>query len=463
MSEPRDRFRLQTEEPGLRPRGVRPQAEESGLRPRGFRLQAEESGLRPRGFRLQAEEPDTTARVRLACLTTSAACGGAETSLLTLLGELRRLEPAWEIVVIVPSRGPVIDRCRRIGVSVSIVPYPAALRRLGESGMGLDDQSRADRWRHIAPTIRAAALLPAYLLRLRRTFDMLDTTIVHSNGLKAHVLSALAKPANVRLVWHLHDYLQARPLTRAVLRRLVLRADAIVSNSESVRRDAASALGGRSGVRRVYNAVDLEAFRPDGPALDLAARAALPGDAGFVRVGLVGTFARWKGHEVFIDAIARMQSRASVRAYIIGDAVYDTSGSQWSRGELQARVGAAGLNGTIGFTGHIDEVPDALRSLDIVVHASTRPEPFGMVIAEAMAAGRAIVASSAGGAGELFEDGVSGLGHAPGDASQLAARLDALAGDAAWRSRLGAAARAAACERFAPRRMAAEFRRVYLG
>ena len=84
---------------------------------------------------------------------------------------------------------------------------------------------------------------------------------------------------------------------------------------------------------------------------------------------------------------------------------------------------ARGLAGVVGFTGHIDDVPAALRSLDIVVHASTAPEPFGMVIAEGMAARRAVVAARGGGAAELFDDRVTAVGYPPGDAAELADRL----------------------------------------
>jgi glycosyltransferase involved in cell wall biosynthesis len=86
-----------------------------------------------------------------------------------------------------------------------------------------------------------------------------------------------------------------------------------------------------------------------------------------------------------------------------------------------------------------------------------------MVIAEGMAAGRAVVAARAGGASELFDDGVDAVAHTPGDARDLAERLGELMENAALRRRLGAAARATACRRFAASRMAAEFREVYLG
>ena len=402
-------------------------------------------------------------RQRLVCLTTSAALGGAETSLLTLLAAMRRLEPSWEITVIAPSEGPLLDRCGPIGVATTVVRYPKALSALGETGALAGTGGAARRSKLIGHGVRAALTLPRYITALRRALRGFGATVIHSNGLKAHVCAALARPAGVRLVWHMHEYVQPRPFSVALLRRLAHRANAIVANSESVRADVAAALGGAQPLRRVYNAVDLAEFRPDGPVMDLASRAGLPPDGERVRIGLVATFACWKGHDVFLEAVARMAQRPRLRAYVIGGPVYDTAGSQWSLDQLRRLAAERGLSDVVGFTGAIDAVPDAMRALDVVVHASTAPEPFGMVVAEAMASGRALVAAKAGGAAELFEDGVDAVGHAPGDAGELASHLDALAGDEAERARLGTAARAAACRRFSPVRMASEFKEVYLG
>ena len=404
----------------------------------------------------------TAGRQSLVCLTTSAALGGAETSLVTLLGALRRLEPTWDLAVVAPANGPLLDRCGGIGVTAMVLPMPPALRTLGESGVAAAERDASTRARWIAQGLRAAATFPQYVTELRRTLRKCGATIVHSNGLKAHISAALARPAGVRLLWHLHDYVRARPLTAAILRRLAHRADAIVANSESVRTDAAAAFNASVAVRRVYNAVDLDVFRPDGPALDLASLAGLSRDNGCVRIGLVATFARWKGQAVFIDAIAKLRGR-DVRAYIIGGPVYETAGSQWSMNELQARVAALGMADRIGFTGPVADVPAALRSLDIMVHASTEPEPFGMVIAEGMASARAVVAADTGGAAELYDDRVNAIRHTSGDANDLAVKLAELVSDEALRTQLGAAARAAACRRFAADRMAVEFREAYLG
>ena len=120
-----------------------------------------------------------------------------------------------------------------------------------------------------------------------------------------------------------------------------------------------------------------------------------------------------------------------------------------------------GISDRVGFTGFLDRPAEAVRALDVVVHASTRPEPFGLVIAEGMACGRAVIVSQAGGAAELIEADVNALGHAPGDAARLAEHIARLASDRSWRARRGAAARATAEQRFDRARLAAELIPIY--
>ena len=417
----------------------------------------------PSSVALPVQHNPNGAGQRLVCVTTSAALGGAETSLLTLLDALRTIEPAWQMTVVAPADGPLLDKCRSAGISTVTVPYPAAMASLGEPGVASNGSARAGRVRSTLKLMSTAAVLLPYLRRLRGELRRRNPTIVHSNGIKAHVAASLTLPRGARLVWHLHEYIRARPSTAQLLRRLSRRPAAIVVNSDSVADDVRAAFGNGQALRRVHNAVDLSVFRPEGPAFDLARAAGLPPDQGLVRIGLVATFGRWKGHDVFLDAIHRIAVEHSVRAYIVGGAVYQTSGSQRSLAELKARVSTLGLDAVVGFTGHIADVPAALRALDIVVHASTNPEPFGMVIAEAMAAGRAVVAVEAGGSSELFQDGVDALGHRMGDAEDLARQLRRLVQDAPLRERLGRAARAAAERRFSAARMAMEFRQVYVG
>ena len=405
----------------------------------------------------------TASHASLVCITTSAAFGGAETSLVTMLMALRTIEPAWRITVVTPGKGALADRCRELGLDVVELPFPDALAQLGETAALDSGRASSGRLRFFRQGLAAAVSLPGYLGKLRAVLRRASATVVHTNGLKAHIAAALIKPPSVRLVWHLHDYVRSRSLSLRLMRPLVRRADAIVANSESVLSDARVAFGPAAPLTRIYNAVDAQTFSPEGPGLPLAALSGLAPDDGLVRIGLVATFARWKGHEVFLDAVKDLASRFPVRAYVVGGPLYETAGSQWSRGELEAKVRDRGLSGIVGLAGHVADVPAALRSLDIVVHASTAPEPFGMVIAEGMAAQRAVVAARSGGAAELFDDGVTALGYPPGNAEALAASLAQLIQDRPGRDALAASARRAALERFAPGRMAMAFREVYAG
>ena len=96
-----------------------------------------------------------------------------------------------------------------------------------------------------------------------------------------------------------------------------------------------------------------------------------------------------------------------------------------------------------------------------MVHASTRPEPFGRVIVEAMACGRAVVVARGGGASELFQEGISALGTEPGNVDELTAVLTRLIDDPTLRRSLGAGGRAEAKARFDRQRLGREWADVY--
>ncbi len=148
-----------------------------------------------------------------------------------------------------------------------------------------------------------------------------------------------------------------------------------------------------------------------------------------------------------------------MRAYIIGEPIYQTEGSQFSIGELRDLATRLSVTDMVGFTGRIDDVPGALRALDIVVHASTEPEPFGLVIAEAMACERPVIVSRAGGAAEIAAG--CALFHEPGNAAQLADRIGQLVDDPALRASRGRAGRLAAEHLFNRRSLAETLVPIY--
>ena len=396
--------------------------------------------------------------LRVAFLNVSAEMGGSEVSLLELVRGLRRQAPAWHLDVVLPREGPLAAAARACGAEVHLLPLPSRLARLGESA-GRGAAGVVDRG---AALVLAAGSVGGYSRRLSALLARLAPDIVHSNGFKLHVLAARVVPASTALVWHIHEYVANRPISRTLLRRYAPRCAAVVANSQSVAADVASVLGGAVHVTRIYNAVDPAEFSPGGPTIDLDRLSGLsPASPGTIRVGLVATYGRWKGHATFVTALSRISTSLPVRGYIIGAALYDTGGSQHGRAELEQLIEASGLAGRIGLTGFVERPAAAMRALDVVVHASTQPEPFGLVIAEGMATGRPVIVSAGGGAGELVTAGVDALTHPPGDAAALARCIERLAGDAPLRARLSAAARQSALRRFDPEEFTRRFIAVY--
>lgn len=389
--------------------------------------------------------------MRIVYLNPSGRLGGAETSLRELLASVRTAEPAWELWLVLGEDGPLANIARELGVQVVVMPFPPALARLGDTG-------RASAMLGLLGTTVATA---RYASALSRWLRRIKPDIIHTNGFKMHLLGAWARPRRSSLIWHIHDYVSSRRLMRRLLWPFRKACTAAIVNSKSVAQDLQQVLPGLRTVP-IYNAIDLRRFSPEGNKIDLDAAAGLtPAPAGTIRVGLIATFARWKGHKVFLEALARLAPGVPVRGYVIGGAIYQTAGSQWLQAELQEEAQRLGLGGKVGFTGFLEEPTAAMRSLDIIVHASTQPEPFGMVIVEGMACGKAVIASQAGGAAELFTDGENALAHAPGDSAALARQIERLSLDKELRDQLGKCGRAVAERHYHGRRLASELLGLY--
>jgi glycosyltransferase involved in cell wall biosynthesis len=397
--------------------------------------------------------------VKIVYLNPGGTIGGAEMVLLDVLAALPSARPGARPVVLLGDDGPLRAAAEAAGAACDVVPMPGAVAGLGDAGAS----GAGRRLALLARGAGAASAALGYRARLARRLRDERPDLVQSNGMKMHLLAAWAAPRGGPVVWHLHDYLGSRPAMAKLLRASARRGVEAVAVSDSVAADARATLPGRVPVRAIHNGVDVDRFRPgpgDGPALDRAAGLA-EAPAGAVRVGLVATFATWKGHDVFLDAVARLPADLPARFYIVGGPIYRSAGSQVSLGGLQARVDRLGLAGRVGFAGHQADPAAAIRGLDVVVHASTRPEPFGRVIVEGMACGRAVIAMNEGGAAELFVDGEDALGCPPRDPAALAGAIRRLVEDAALRDSLGRAARASAEARFDRRRLAESWASVY--
>ena len=189
--------------------------------------------------------------------------------------------------------------------------------------------------------------------------------------------------------------------------------------------------------------LDAEAFAGQADPRAFRARHGLP--EGMPLVGMVACLVGWKGQDVFLDACAEALPRTGAGAVVVGGEP-DRSGVRLAA--LKARVRTLGLEGRVWCIGHETDVASAMAACEVVVHASTYPEPFGRVLLETMAVGRPVIATDAGGPREVVSSGVDGLLVPPKDAGAMGRAMAELLGDEAMRERLGRAGWAKVREKY---------------
>ena len=395
--------------------------------------------------------------MRVLFVSPAGGLGGAERCLLDVLAALRKGDPELELRVLLLERGPIRDQIERLGVPTNELLLPESLARLGETHSSMD--ALLD---NVVRGLGASRELFVFGQAFRAEVARLQPDIVHSNGLKAHLLTATLlrhRPT----VLHIHDFFGSRPLSRWLLRVGNRRGLFAITTSQAVAADFRRLMP-HTPSQLIYNVVDSDRFTPGpGDQAWLAQLAGLPApEAGTVSFGMVSTYARWKGHDLFLRAAARLkQSEAPLRFYVVGGPIYSTRQSQFGREELLQLSAQLGLERQLGLVPFQVETSPVYRALDVVVHPSTKPEPFGLTIVEAMACGLPVVVARNGGAQELFEDGRSALGFETGNDDDLAHKLRRLAGDSGLRERLGLAARRHVIQRFSPEPMGRQIRAIY--
>lgn len=329
---------------------------------------------------------------------------------------------------------------------IVVLSYPlAALKSIGQ---GLPLVSLPLRSAGLPPRKRRQGVVAARLRLLRRlTWDVLpraweltrlgrreEVALVHTNNPQHNLAGVLAaRLLRVPCVASVRGFRRLGPLARWAFRFV----EASFVSTEAQRAHLVQwGLKPERLVRVRYGLTRTE-LEWGGDGLKFRERLGIP--SGCLVYGIVGMLVDWKGHKVFLDAARRIKgSVPGSVAVIVGDTPRPDDPY---RQELEACAAARGLNGHVIFAGFCDDPSEAYAAMDVLVHASTFPEPFGRVIIEAMARERAVVASDAGGPQEIITPMETGLLSPPGDAERLAESVVRLLTDPDLRKRLGQAAR----------------------
>lgn len=321
--------------------------------------------------------------------------GGSEHALISMVRQLRA--DGWECHVVVPGPARLAEEYAAAGAVLHVVPM-ASLTTSGSS------------WRWLG----YAAMWPLTVARLAGLARRLDATVLHSNSLHSWYGWAAAALARRPHVWHAREIVfqsaAALAVERFLARRFATRVIA-VSMAVAAQLDPAN-------VVVVGDDADPERFRPDRAGV-FRRRTGMADDVPVI--GSVGRIDTWKGLDVLLDAFETVvEARPGVELVVAGAAV---PGKEAYEAGLRGR--AARLPG-VHWLGPRSEIPELMADLDLFVLASTSPEPFGLVVVEALASGVPVVAAAAGGPLEVLgPEAVRGpvtTGRLvpPGDAAALA-------------------------------------------
>jgi len=334
--------------------------------------------------------------------------GGGEVQLMGLVRELA--ERGHHSTVAAHPDGPLARACATAGVSV--VPLPIANHFDLRAGLALRHRARG-------------------------------ADVVHFHTARAHALAPLCRGVGARLVvTRRMDYVPAGgPYVRFLYNRAV---DRVIAISEGVRAALLRVGVQAERMRIVPSGVDAEAMMAP-PAARAARRREWGLGEEHVAVVVVGALERRKGHAVLLASARRLAPAGLGLRYVFC--------GEGREADALERAAAA-LDGAVRFVGFRADVPVCLAAADVVALPSLQ-EGLGVAALEAMAAGRAVVASRVGGLAEVVVHEETGLLVPPADPEALALALARLAREPALRTRLGAAGRARALAHYSMSRMAA--------
>ena len=367
--------------------------------------------------------PGADAPLRILQVNSLFSGGGVDNQTLELSRGLRELGHDVTLAVAAGSRWE--NRAREIGCLVETFPSKSALR-----------------WRLILCVAGLIRRQRPHLLHLHQGRDYWPGIIAAKLALRG-----------TRVVITRH--LISRP--RGVSRHMLLRTAQIVAVSRAVERVLRAELRGPAArIHQVYCGIDVSRFQRTRTEASEALRAELGWRPEQVVFGVVGMFEppRGKGQFEFLEAAARVAKE-------FPQARFALVGQGGLRAELKASVARLGLTDRLRFLGFRDEMPPVMGALDVLVHPNTGTEAFPLVVLEAFASGKPVIASDIDGIPEQVVPGENGFLVPRADVPALAAAMTKLAGDAPLRSRLGRNGRSLVEAKFTRARLAENFVALY--
>lgn len=335
--------------------------------------------------------------------------GGSHICLFSICKYLDK--SAWIPIVVFYQVNPLVESFKELGVEVHVLsPFSPWLVGHGRTWW----RSRVLRPVQSAVNfLRMTAVRPMWWYRHLQALRIDAVHLNNSCGSDVDLVLA-AKLYGIPVIAHQRGF---PPRFGRVERVVAKRMDRVIAVSDAVR-DHLIELGmPGEKVLRIHDGIELSRLEQQRPPAELRREFQLPSNA--LVVGMLGNVKRWKGQEVLVDAIERINEKyPGVRFMFVGKVADEEYKSL-----LDRKIQSLGCAREVIFTGYRSDATDLIAIMDVVVHASIEPEPFGLVVLEAMGKGIPIVAADQGGPKETIIHGVTGLLFETGNARGLASAV----------------------------------------
>lgn len=345
---------------------------------------------------------------------------GSNISLLNLCSNLNPRE--FEPFVLLARTGPLATVLKERSIKVFVRPM-SYIRRSFDPLFFLKFAA------NYLPGIRAAANII--------TKHQID--LVHTNTIHIQAGAIAGRLLGKKVVWHIREIIPDPRIAIMPLYRLIHGlSDHIICISQAVRREMEKFVGRSGKISCIYNAVDTEKFVAQPDTQTTRHLLGIPVDSPLI--GMVGRITFWKGQDAFIRAAALISKVFPQARFLIVGGI-DRKRYHGYYQDLLNLAQTLGIRDKIVFTGFREDIPALMSAMDVVVVPSTRPEPFGLVVIEAMALKKPVIATDHGGAAEIIKSDELGSLVPPNNPEAIAERVEYFLNDDEIRTTIGENAR----------------------
>jgi len=305
--------------------------------------------------------------------------------------------------------------------------------------------------------VRLAKFCPGVIIDVVHIIKLIQRKhieLVHVNAANALAAGIASKLCGVPCVWQVHEILTPKIVRFIVNSLIVLLANKIVVISKPVAKVFPH--WAQRKIEIIHDGVDVEKFHPAISGLQIRKELGIPSESPVI--GMVGRFVPRKGHRFFLKACAKVAEQFPEAHFVMVGQTFPAYANYLE--EIRQLVDDLDLSSKMHFAFWRTDMPEVTASLNIAVLASTLPEGFGLVMIEAMAMGKPVVATKVGGVTDIVTEDVGCL-VPPSDDQAMASAFIELLSDKEMSKRRGEAGRKRILNDFTSGRAASQMEKVY--